>query len=122
MLTVNLVVGLTSDEPLGWAFGTVALWGLVAVWAVALAFWPLLVDPRRADQPVSARLRLALAVILLAPARFALLFLAMFAVTFVSAMLLAALVTVSVSFVALVMCRYVLPAADRLENMPADAR
>jgi hypothetical protein len=33
----------------------------------------------------------------------------------------AAILTVSISFAALVMCRYVLPAADRLESMPANA-
>ena len=117
-----MIVGFTSFDAIWIVFATSALWGLVALWAVTLAFWPLLVDPRRQGDPISAKLRLALAVILVSPGRYAILFVTVFVIVFASTIMFAAILTVSVSFVALVMCRYVLPAADRLENMPADAR
>lgn len=120
MLTFNIIIGFTSFDTIGVVFATSALWGLVALWAVALAFWPLLLDPRRETDSFGTKLRLAVAVILVAPGRYALLFLTVFVVIFASTIMFAALVTVSISFVALALCRYVLPAADRLEGMPAE--
>ena len=122
MLTFNMIVGFASFDAIWVIFATSALWGLVALWAVTLAFWPLLVDPRREGVSITAKLRLAIAVILVSPGRYAMLFVTVFVITFASTIMFAAILTISVSFVALVMCRYVLPAADRLENMPADAR
>ena len=116
MLTFNMILGFTSLDAIWVVFATSALWGLAALWAVALAFWPLLVDPRRESDSLSSKLRLALAVILVAHGRYAALFVTVSVIVFASAIMFAALVTVSVSFVALAMCRYVLPAADRLEH------
>ena len=115
VLVFNMVFGFSSTDPVGWLFATLALWGFLALWAVALAFWPLLVDPLRQGEPLSARLRLAVTVILVAPGRYVALMLLVWVFLIVSAILLAALLTVSVAFVALVMARYVLPLADRIE-------
>jgi hypothetical protein len=115
MLGTNAVVGLAGGEPAGWAIATLAGWGLVVLWCGALVGWPLLVDPARAAMPLGERLRLAAGLILAHPLRFAGLGLAMAVVTVVSIVLTAAILTISVSFIALVACRSVYPAADRLE-------
>jgi hypothetical protein len=115
MLGTNALVGLAGGEPAGWAIATLAGWGLVVLWCGALVCWPLLVDPERAATPLGERLRLAGALLLAHPLRFAGLGLAMALVTAVSIVLTAAILTVSVAFVALVACRSVYPAADRLE-------
>ena len=65
--------------------------------------------------PLVERLRLAGALLLAHPLRFAGLALAMAVVVAVSVVLTAAILTISVAFVALVACRSVYPAADRLE-------
>lgn len=116
VLTVNLIVGFTSTDPIAWAVGTLAAWGLLATWTVALLVWPLVVDPLRDGQPLVQRLQLAGTLLLLAPLRVASLLLVMSAVFVVSAILFAALLTVSIAFIALVTTRYVLPAADRIEG------
>jgi len=116
VLVFNMVAGFLSAELVGWAFATMALWGFAALLAVALAFWPLLVDPVRQSEPLRSRIQLAAAVILSKPGRFAALAIVVTTITVVSAILFAALLTVTVAYVALVMCRYVLPAADRLEG------
>ncbi len=103
VLSANTVIGLGADSPPGWAMATLAAWGLVALWLISWTAGPVLADPARAGQPIRGRLRLA-----------ALLVLAVFLV--LSTIAIAALVTVSVSFAALVASRYVLPAADRLEE------
>ncbi len=116
VLLFNIVFGFTSSDPIGWLFATLALWGLLALWCVTLAFWPLLLDPLRQGEPISARLRLALTVILIAPGRYAALMLVVWLLLLVSTILLAALLTVTVAFVALALARYVLPLADRIES------
>jgi len=116
VLVFNIVAGFLSAELIGWAFATLALWGFAALIAVALAFWPLLVDPVRQSEPIRARIQLASAVALSSPARFAGLILVVSIITVISAILFAALLSVTVAYVAVVMSRYVLPAADRLEG------
>jgi hypothetical protein len=115
ILGTNTLVGLTGGEPAGWAIATLAGWGLVVLWCGALVVWPLLVDPGRAATPLGENLRLAGGLLLAHPLRFAGLGFAMAVVTAVSIALTAAILTVSVAFVALVACRSVYPAADRLE-------
>jgi uncharacterized membrane protein YesL len=115
-LSVNLAVGLTSTDPIAWAVGTLAAWGLLATWTVALLVWPLVVDPLRDGQSLLQRLQLASTLLLLSPIRVAAMVLLMSAVLVVSAILFAALLTVSIAFIALVTTRYVLPAADRVEG------
>jgi hypothetical protein len=113
--TWDLLAGITSGTVLGWALGTVAAWGLLVVLAVSVAFWPLLVDPAREERPLRERLRLAGLVVVAFPVR-VLVLLAVLAVVLVASFVaFAALLTISVAYSALVACRWVLPAADRLE-------
>jgi uncharacterized membrane protein YesL len=114
-LATNVVVGLTGAEPARWAIATLAGWGLVVLWCGALVGWPLLVDPERSEMSLADGLRLAGGLLLAHPLRFAGLGLAMAVVTAVSFVLTAAILTITVAFVALVACRSVYPAADRLE-------
>lgn len=111
----NLVVGLLSSEPLGWALATFAGWALVTTWVVGLAFWPILADPLRAGRPVRRRVRLAGLLVLAHPMRLAGLGVGLGMVGVVSVIAFAALLTISIAYGALVVCRYVLPASDRLE-------
>jgi hypothetical protein len=115
ILGTNTLVGLVGSEPAGWAIATLAGWGLVVVWCGALVGWPLVVDPARAASPLGESLRLTVRLLLARPLRFAGLGLAMAVATAISIVLTAAILTVSVAFVALVACRSVYPAADRLE-------
>jgi len=115
VLGTNTLVGLVGGEPAGWAIATLAGWGLVVLWCGALISWPLLVDPARVAVPLGESLRLAGGLLLAHPLRFAGLGLAMAVVTAISIALTAAILTISVAFVALVACRSVYPAADRFE-------
>jgi len=121
VITTNVVAGVSGGGPIGWAFATLAAWGLVALWIVGLAFWPLLVDPVRQAMPLTARARLAVLVVLAYPVRFASLAASLAVVTLVSAIAFAALLSVSVAFMALVATHVTLPAADELEAGLASA-
>ena len=115
VLGANLIAGIAGDGNLvGWVLATLAAWGLVAIWAGALVAWPLVVDPARDGEPFRANLRLASAILLLNPARIGALAVFLALATVVSTILTAALLTVSVAFIALVACRVVYPTADRL--------
>lgn len=111
----NVVAGLASGAAVGWAFATLAAWGLVATWCVALVLWPILTDPHRPDRPLSDDLRLAAEVVLIEPRRLAGLAVTAALVVVVSTLLTAALLSVGVAFVALFACRSVYPIVDRLE-------
>jgi uncharacterized membrane protein YesL len=118
VLGTNMYVGFTSGEPLGWAVATAASWGLLATWAVALPYWPLMVDPVRADVSMRDKLRLAAMLVLVWPGRFGALFLLVAALFVVSVVFFAALLTISIAFIALLLAHYTLPAADRFEQRP----
>ena len=115
VLAVNMVSGVASGGPFGLALAVLALWGLIALWLVSLAFWPLLVDPARDGVPVIAKVRLAVLVVLAEPLRFARLGAALAVISVLSAIAIVTLLSVSVAFVLLVSARTVLPAADRLD-------
>ena len=115
VLSVNIVVGFAEGGFVGWAIATLAFWGLAAGSTVALVAWPLLVDPARPDRPLREGLRLAAYLVLAFPARFGAMTLLLGAILVASTVAFAALVTISVSFSALVSARYVLPASDRFE-------
>ena len=115
VLGTNALVGLTQGEPVGWFIGTLATWGLVALWSGAIVAWPIVVDPQRAGVTLGRRLRLVGLLLLAHPGRFAVLGIVIALIAVISAVLLAALLTISVSFIALVVCRYVYPMADRFE-------
>ena len=91
-------------------------YGLLALWTVALVAWPLLVDPERDGVPIRLRLRLALVVILLHPARIGGFALLMGAIVVLSGVLVAPLLTFMVAMVWLAVARWVLPIADRVEG------
>lgn len=116
LLGFNLVIGVVSREPLLWVIATLAGWALIATWAVALPFWALLTDPVREGVPLRARLRTAALLVLISPVRFGILLVLMTAVLILSTIFFAALLTISIAFIALVVTRYSLPAADRLEQ------
>jgi len=122
ILLTNVVTGLASDGPLGWGLATLGIWGLVALWLFAWTFWPILLDPQRAERPAVERARLAALLVLAHPVRTGVLaaFLAGFLA--VSTVAIVALATISVSFGALIASRFVLPAADRLEGALAARR
>jgi hypothetical protein len=122
VLVANAGTGLSSGSPLGWAFATLAAWGLVAAWVFAWVTWPLLVDPARAARPAADRLRVAGLLLLAHPVRLGALGLALALFLAASAAAVVALATVSLAFAALVASRYVLPAADRLEDRLAATR
>jgi hypothetical protein len=115
VFATNVVGGIAGGGPIGWAFATLAAWGLAALWIAGIAFWPLLVDPVRETIPVAARARLAGLVVVANPVRFAILGAVLAAVTIVSAVAFAALLSVSVAFVSLVATRVTLSAADALD-------
>ncbi len=116
ILLTNVLAAITGADPARWAIGTLAAWGLVIEWSLALAAWPLLVDPARADASVADRLRLAVLVLLAAPARSAALGVIAAVIVVVSTVLTAALLTIGVAFLALLASRFVYPIADRLEH------
>lgn len=115
VFATNVVLGLTSNNAIGWTLSTLAFWGLAATWVVGWTAWPLLVDPARRGQPIRARLRVAVLLVLAHPVRLLALGALLAVLLAASTVAFAALVSISVAFAALVACRYVLPAADRLE-------
>ena len=115
VLGFNLVSGVLADSLAGWAFATLAFWGLVGTWLFAWVAWPVLLDPARAAQPARDRLRLAALLLLAHPVRVGALGLVLAVLVVVSTVAVVALVTISIAFGALFAARYVLPAADRLE-------
>ena len=114
LLALNVAVGIDTSSPLGWGFATLAGWGAVALLIYAVAVWPLLADPARATEPARQRARLAGYVVLAAPFRMFGLTVVIAVLAVVSTIAFAALVTISVAFIALVACHMVLPDADRL--------
>ncbi|HEX5829076.1 MAG TPA: hypothetical protein VFY23_16240 [Candidatus Limnocylindrales bacterium] len=121
VLATNLVTGLLAGGVVPWVVATTAAWGLLAMLAFGFTFWPLAVDPARAGVPWPQRARIAALLLLAHPGRILAMTIALIAVLAVSTVIVAALATISIGFCALVACRYVLPAADRLEAMLARA-
>lgn len=115
VLVVDLFGAVGSSSPIAWAIATLAAWGLLALITYALLAWPIMVDPRREAESLPHRLRLAGLLLAAFPGRMALLGLMLAVILFASTIAFAALLSVSVAYVGLVACRYVLPAADRLE-------
>ena len=120
VLVTNLLTGLASAEPIGWILATLAGWGLIAWWTWLVIAWPLVVDPARAGRPLGDRLRLAATLALDRPGRFGALGLLVAVIVVVSTILTAALLTISVAFVALIASHAVYPLADQLDGVAAD--
>jgi len=115
VLTTNLVGGIVTGTLVGWAFATLAFWGLVGAWLLAWVAWPVLEDPARSGWPVGDRLQLAGLLVLAHPVRIGLLAVGLAIFLAASLVAIVALLTVSVAVAAVVAARYVLPAADRLD-------
>lgn len=109
----NVVVGIASQSPLGWTIATLAAWGLLVTIVASVAFWPILADPLRDGRPQRDAARLALLLVLAFPLRLAALALVVGLIVVLSTIAFAAVVTISIAFVALASARYVLPASDR---------
>lgn len=117
VFAINIVTGIVDlGSPLGWAIATAAAWGFVIVWAWLACLWPLAVDSRREGVPFGQRARLAGLLMVAFPLRVGALLALSALILAVSTVLFAALITISVAFVALLGCHYILPAADRLEG------
>ena len=121
VLVANVVLGLGRADPIGWGLATLAGWGLVALAGALLVGWPLLVDPARAGQSLGEVTSATGRLLLLHPGPIARLGLVVALVLAVSAVLAAAILTVSLSFVALVLCRSVYPLADPFDPVAAGA-
>jgi hypothetical protein len=115
VLLTNVITGFSGESAAGWVVATSAAWGVAILWCWSLAAWPLLLDPARAGHSLKDVARLAATVLLVDPVRFGALGALTAIVVVVSTILTAALLTVGVTFVALVACRSVYPVADRLE-------
>jgi hypothetical protein len=116
VFSVNMVIGLEAPGPAGWLFGALALYGNVGLAMMLVAFWPILVDPRRADRSIRDCLRLALLVNLARPARMAVVTILLGVILVISTVFFAILLTAAVAYVSLVATRCVLPIADRIEG------
>ena len=112
LVPANVVWGVALALPTAGVFRLV-----VVLWCSALIARPLLVDPSRTAMPLGEVLRLSGALLVAHPLRFAGLGLSMAVVVAVSVVLMAAILTISLGFVALVACRSVYPAADQLETV-----
>jgi uncharacterized membrane protein YesL len=122
VLTTNLFVGLESDNPIGWLVTAMALWGDVALVLFLVVFWPVLVDPHRDGVGLRQKLTLAGLAVIGRPVRVLALTFAVGLVLAASTVLFAALVVVSVAYVAIVSSRVVLPMVDQLEARLPEAR
>jgi hypothetical protein len=111
----NLTVAAAAGDVAAAVFATAAFWTLVGATLYALVAWPIVVDPLRADEPLSGRLRLAAIVLLGRPGRFVALAVILLLLA-LAATLVVVMLTVGVAYVALAASRYVLPLADRLEQ------
>ncbi len=117
ILGINILTGLlTLGGPFGWAVATAGAWGLIILWAWLLCLWPLVVDPRREESSLREQMQLAALLVLAFPSRIGALVMITALLLAVSTVLFAALITITLAFCALLGCRYVLPAADRLEG------
>ena len=121
VLGFNVISGLLTGTPFGWALATLAFWGLVVGWLYAWTAWPILADPARAAWPLRDRLHLAGLLLLAHPIRLGVLGLILLLFLAASAVAIVALLMVSVAIATLVAARYVLPAADRLDERLAFA-
>jgi hypothetical protein len=115
VFTTNVIIGLGTGEPIGWVLSALALHGLVALAMFLVAFWPILVDPRRAALDLRGRVVLAGLAVIGRPGRMLALTFVVGVILAVSLILFAAILLVSVAYVSLVASRSVLPMVDELE-------
>lgn len=122
VFTTNVFVGLEARNPLGWFISAMALWGDVGLAMFLVAFWPVLVDPERQGLGLRQRLALAGLAVIGRPGRMLILTAVIGLILIVSTVLFAAIVLVSVAYVALFSSRVVLPLVDALEARLPEGR
>ena len=113
---VNLWFGITMATPIGWSLATLAAWGLARHLDVRVDRVAGPHGPPACDRPIRDRLRVAGLLVIAFPVRFGVLGVFLAVILVVSTVAVVVLATVGVAFAALVATRYVLPAADRLEQ------
>jgi hypothetical protein len=116
VLVVDFGVGRTWGSFAGGVLWVSALYGAAIGWAYAVVAWPIVLDPLRTAEPIRGRLRLAALLLLAHPIRVGILAALVGAFLIAATIAVAAIVTVGLAFAFLVIARYVLPAADRLEG------
>ena len=123
VLATNLVVGMATGTPVGFALAVLAGWGLIGLWLASFPFWILLADPARSEWSAPDTIRLTGLILLARPLMLVALGLVSALVLVVSSVLVAALLILSVAYAALVTAHVVLPVADglsaRSSNFPA---
>lgn len=122
VFTTNVLVGLEARNPLGWFISAMALWGDVGLAMFLVAFWPVLVDPQREGLGIRQRLTLAGLAVIGRPVRLLVLTAIVALILVVSTILFAAIVLVSVAYVAVFSSRVVLPLVDALEARLPEGR
>ena len=115
VLAVDVAIALAWGSWIGTILLVGAAYGLAVLWAIAAVAWPILLDPARDAVPIRARLRLAILVVVLESRRVAALAIVAGLLLLVSTVLIAPILTFSVSFVWLTLAGYALPLADAVE-------
>jgi len=122
VLATNVLVGIREASPLGWFVSAMALWGLVGLGMFLTAFWPILVDPERPGVGLRQRLWLAGLAVIGRPMRMLGLTVVIAVILAISSVFFAAIVLVSVAYVAVLSARVVLPLVDEVEARLPEAR
>ena len=122
ILVTNVVTGFAAEGPIGWFLGATAIYGVVALGMYVIAAWPVLVDPKRAGDPLRRKLQVAGLVLLGRPGRLLVVTAIVVATLVASTVLLAGIALFGVAFASIVATRWVLPAADELESRFEAAR
>ena len=120
LVTVVLVADVLIGGGIAGWIGTLllvsALYGLLIGWAYVAVLWPLLLDPERDGVPLRAHLRLALVVLVAHPIRVGGVLLLVGILLLISGLLIMPILTFTLALAWLVIARYVLPVADRIEG------
>jgi uncharacterized membrane protein YesL len=120
IVTVIAAFDLALGIQIGGIFGVImavfAFYTLLILWVLAWTVWPIVTDPERQGDPVRSGVRLGALLVLAHPIRLGLMALVLAAITLVSTILAAAIITFAAAYLALVAAHFVLPSADRLEG------
>jgi hypothetical protein len=116
VLVVDMQLGAAVGPGLGPLLTVTALYGLIVAWTYSAIAWPLLVDPERDGDPIPARLRLAGLILVAHPVRVGGFLLLVGVFLGISAIAIAPFLTFTLALAWLVVARFVLPVADRIEG------
>lgn len=116
ILVVDIAIGASLQSLFGTFLMVTAIYGLLIGWTLAVAMWPLLLDPLRDGDSIRRRIRLAALLVIAHPLRIGGLALLIGVLLLVAGLAVMPLITFALAFAWVVAARYVLPAADRLEG------